>query len=61
MLDPGTKLLVFVSGGGGVIGLVWWLFSRLTRAITDDPTGPRDDAPGSDFTPSDVEGHDGHD
>jgi len=40
-VDPGTKLLIFVSGGAVLFASGWWLFRKLFGVPASDPTAPK--------------------
>lgn len=40
-MDPGTKLLIFFSGGAAVVASGWWLFRRIFGVPEPDPTAPK--------------------
>lgn len=39
-MDPGSKVLIIVAGGGAVYGLGWWLFRKVFGDPAPDPTAP---------------------
>ena len=40
-MDPGTKLLIFVSGGAVLVASGWWLFRKVFGVPAPDPTAPK--------------------
>jgi len=40
-VDPGTKLLIFVSGGAVLVASGWWLFRKVFGVPAPDPTAPK--------------------
>jgi len=52
-MDPGTKLLIFFTGGAAVFTSGWWLFRKIFGVPAPDPTAPKAGDPwqsGGDYT-----------
>jgi len=37
-MDPGTKVFIFMLGGGAVFASSWWLFRKVFGVPAEDPT-----------------------
>jgi hypothetical protein len=40
-MDPGTKVLIFFTGGAAVLASGWWLLRKLFGVPDVDPTAPK--------------------